>query len=350
MKGTPDDSEELFIDDSTIINIKEYNSIKDEIICEICQGILVKPKQCDSCESIFCENCINKWLKKNNSCPKRCPKFTIKDCPRLMKKLLEKLVIECPICKKEFNYDFLVYKHYDECLNGTKFIKCPFCPDCQIEKKTLEEYQKNFTDEKNKLLKEIQTLKDKIKELEEKNEENIKKKKEIDKNKNNCLYKWSKNQKKKNFQLTNDDKTLKVEHSGCYTIYVLNQEFFDKNIYSFGLLVNTFGKLYDHLAIGFINEIFNKDCFCCKPSNSFYLRVDEQTIYSNNVKYSIKIENKTFLSLLFILNLFENSLEIRNYDNNCPYGKIEIKGNKFQFFVSKCNYGIIEYTLLPSKL
>lgn len=58
------DNQELFIDDTTITNINEYNSIKDEITCEICQGILVKPKQCISCESIFCENCINSWLKK----------------------------------------------------------------------------------------------------------------------------------------------------------------------------------------------------------------------------------------------------------------------------------------------
>ena len=39
-------------------NLSDYNLIKDEIICEICQGILIKPKQCEICESIFCEKCI----------------------------------------------------------------------------------------------------------------------------------------------------------------------------------------------------------------------------------------------------------------------------------------------------
>ena len=71
------DNQELFIDESMIRNINDYNLIKDEIICEICQGILIKQKQCEICESIFCEKCINSWLAKNNSCPKRCDKFVI---------------------------------------------------------------------------------------------------------------------------------------------------------------------------------------------------------------------------------------------------------------------------------
>ena len=290
------DNQELFIDDSTITNINEYNSIKDEITCEICQGILVKPKQCISCESIFCENCINSWLKKNNSCPKRCSKFEIKDCPRLMKKLLEKLIIQCSFCKKEFNYDTFVDKHYEGCCKENKSIKCPFCPDCQIKMKEFEEYQKKNNEEKEKLLKEIEVLKNKIKELEENNENR------------NIILKWSRNQKKNNFKLNPDETSIKIEHSNCYTFYVLNQDFTERKTYSFGLSVNTFGKLYDYFAIGFINENFDDDCFCCKPGKSYYLRIDEETIYSDNVKYSTKISDKTFFKLLFILNLTENSL------------------------------------------
>jgi hypothetical protein len=315
-----------------IKNISEYNSIKDEIICEICQNILLRPKQCESCESFFCENCINSWLKKNNSCPKRCQRFAIKECPRLLKKLLEKLVILCPICKKEFNYDYFCYKHYEDCYNENKSIKCPFCPDCQIKLKLFEEYQKKYDEEKNQLLKEIQKYKDKIKELEG--------------NKGFTL-KWSRNQKKHNFRLSNEDKTITIDHSPCYAIYVLNQDFIGQNTYSFGLKVNTFGKLYDYLAIGFINEYFNNECFCCQPSNSFYIRIDVETIYSNNDEFLTKLDNKTNFSLRFILNLNNKSLEIQNYENNISYGKIGINGNNFKFFVSKCLDGTIEYSLLP---
>ena len=35
------ENQELFIDESTIKNISDYNLIKDEITCEICQGILI---------------------------------------------------------------------------------------------------------------------------------------------------------------------------------------------------------------------------------------------------------------------------------------------------------------------
>ena len=37
---------DINIDESMIKNIGEIDLIKDEIICEICNGIVIKPKQC----------------------------------------------------------------------------------------------------------------------------------------------------------------------------------------------------------------------------------------------------------------------------------------------------------------
>ena len=54
----------LHIEESIIKNIQEYNNIKEEITCEICYGIVVKPKICETCETLFCENCINNWKKR----------------------------------------------------------------------------------------------------------------------------------------------------------------------------------------------------------------------------------------------------------------------------------------------
>ena len=86
--------------------------------------------------------------------------------------------------------------------------------------------------------------------------------------------------KKAKFQLSNEDKTIKIEHFSCGAIYVLNQDFIGKNTCSFGLKVDTFGKLYYNFSIGFINEYFNYNyCFCCKPNNSFYIMIDEEAIY-----------------------------------------------------------------------
>ena len=45
-------------------------------------------------------------------------------------------------------------------------VKCPFCPDCQIKYKALEEYNNKLIEEKSKLLKEIQVYKDKLAERE----------------------------------------------------------------------------------------------------------------------------------------------------------------------------------------
>ena len=102
------------------------------------------------------------------------------------------------------------------------------------------------------------------------------------------------------------------------------------------------------MAIGFINDQFdNHNCLCCWPRNAFYIRIDEENIYCHNKETSTKLDNKTNLKLKFILNLNQNKLEIKNYDTNKSYGTVDVEGMKFKFFVSKCNNGIIEYTILP---
>ena len=325
-------NDDLFIDESMIKNIKDYNQIKDEITCEICQGILIRPKQCISCETNYCEKCINNWLSRNNSCPKRCSEFSIKESSKLMKKLLDKLVIQCKLCKNNFNYETFVFKHFEKCAEERKMIKCPFCPNCKIKFKELEEYNNNLNKEKNELLKEIEKLKDKIKVLESNSKNKLK---------------WSNVQKFQTYELSKDDKTIKIRFDDCYKIYLLDNEFSEKESYTFGIHINTFGKLYDYMALGFINEQFDYECLCCRPKNAFYIRIDEDSIYYNDKKISTKLDNKTNFKLKFILNLNQNKLEIKNYDTNKSYGIVDVDGITFKFFVSKCNYGIIEYTILP---
>ena len=320
------DNQELFIDESMIKNISEYNLIKDEIICEICQGILIKPKQCGMCESIFCEKCINSWLKKNKSCPKRCEKFVERSCPRLMKNILDKLKIECPLCKNEFNYESFVYKHYDICVEKKKMVKCPLSANCQIKYKTLMEYNNKLKEEKNEILKELE-----INEL---------------RNNYKSRLKWSKVQKNQNFSLTDEDRKIKINYSDCYNMYFIDYIFSDNIEYSIGIHVNTFGILYDFLYIGFINEKFDNNCLCCYPGNAFYIRIDDENIYYDNLNISTKVDNKTNFSLKFNLDLKNNKLDIKDFDTDKSYGKVDVNGKKFKFFVSKCNSGTIEYTIL----
>ena len=332
----------IIIDESMIKNVQEYNVIKDEISCEICSGILIKPKQCQSCESLFCEKCINEWKNKNNSCPKRCSKFILIDPPKIVKKLLDKINIQCSYCKSDFKYETYVYKHYPECYQKYKMVKCPLCSKSDIHYYQIEEYENKILKEKEQLLNEIKIYKEKIKELE--NNQNKK-------NLNIIQYKWCVNQKKSNFILSNDNKNIKINYSSCYNIYFVDFNFNGNNEYSLGISLNTFGKQLSLYYLGFINENFDDNlcslhCLCCAPDNCFYIRLDNGSLYEGKKKFSVKIEDKNKLNLLFILALKNKKLNIKNYDSNISYGIINVTGKSFRFFVGKCNSGEIEYHLL----
>ena len=325
----------IVIDESMVKNIQEYNFIKDEISCEICNKIVIMPKQCQSCETVFCEKCITEWKSKNNTCPKRCQNFIINDSPKLIKKLLDKINIECLYCKNVFNYDTYIYKHFSECYKKNRKIKCPFCSGCEVSYSKIEEYENKHLKEKEELLNDINRYKQKIKELEN--------------NQNKVQYKWATIQKKKNFELSKENKTIKIHYSSCYNLYFLDYIFDNSdNEYSIGISLNTFGKQLDYIQLGFINEYFTNYCLCQVPNNSFFIRVDNQTIYEGSKKkLTIDLLDKTKIILLFVLNLKTKQLNIKNYDTKKSYGIINVEGNYFRFLVSKCNPGDIEYTILP---
>ena len=67
-------------------------------------------------------------------------------------------------------------------------VKCPFCQNCKIKFKELEEYKNNINKERNELLKENQKLKEKIKELEGNSKNKLK---------------WSNSQKYQAYELKN---------------------------------------------------------------------------------------------------------------------------------------------------
>ena len=333
----------LIIEESMIKNINEINTIKDELTCEICNRIVIKPKQCNSCETIYCEKCINEWKNKNNSCPKRCSKFILTEPSKIIKKLLDKLIIQCVYCKKDFNYENYIYKHFVECYQKNKLVKCPFCSNCEIHNYLIEEYKNKYLKEKEELLNEINKYKQIIKDFENnKNKSNY----------NKIEYKWGNIQKKKNFILSNNNKNIKIDYSGCYNIYFLDYNFIGNTEYSLGISFDTFGKELGYIYLGFINEIFDTKlgggyCLCQLPENCFYINASAEKIFEGKKSISVKLENKTNLNLLFVLDLKNKKLNIKNYDSNNSYGIINVTGNSFQFFVGKCNSGQIEYHILP---
>ena len=167
-------SELDFVDYSSIQNKDFLEKVKDIILCSICTGLIVDPKQCRNCENNFCNHCITKWMKSSNSCPFKCQEFEIKETTKTVKNILEKLNLNCPHCDlKNLNYDSLM-KHIKTC-NSLKTY-CPAC-SCLVEVKLIKEFelQNKLKDEllqleevNDKLINENKALKDKMKVFEKK--------------------------------------------------------------------------------------------------------------------------------------------------------------------------------------
>ena len=162
-------------------------------------------------------------------------------------------------------------------------------------------------------------------------------------------FKWNKIQKKNNFLLSNNDKTIKIDYSSCDNSYFLDYIFEKEMEYCICISINTFGRDLDYNIIGFMNENeeLSNYCICQEPKNCFYVNIYTEVIFQEEFKFKVQIKNKTYLRLKFILNLKSKKLDIRDYDSNSSYKTIDIIGNKFKLFVAKCNSGTIEYNILP---
>lgn len=336
---------QIIIDDSMVTNDQEYNIIKDEITCEICTCIVINPRQCDVCETVFCDKCIKAWLKKNNSCPKRCENFKIKEASKIIKKLLDKLNVSCFYCKKQFHYEEYINKHFKECYEQNLLIKCPLCKNCEIKKQTLDEYKKEILKENEMLYNEIKVLKEKINILEK--EKNQQYRYIAEKPKIISEYRWNRVQNKNDFVLSYDQLTIRINYNSCYNYHYLDYIFKEKKIYTFGILIKNFTDNNQYNHIGFSNEkLTNYDCLCTQSSNCFYLRIDIKTLYEGKTAHLVTFDIKNILKFRFILNLIAQSLEVLDYDTNKSLGLINVIGTSFKFFVSKCNSGSLEYTIL----
>ena len=113
----------MSLEKENIANLNEIAAFESEIMCTICQSILIDPYQCNQCENYFCNNCINIWQKTSRTCPFKCPKFQLKEA-KLIKQLLHKITFKCPHkCGND-----IPYKEYFKHIDDT-------CPSLTLEKK-----------------------------------------------------------------------------------------------------------------------------------------------------------------------------------------------------------------------
>ena len=97
---------------------KDCENLTENFICAICLGLVNSPLLCKENECIFCQECINSWLKKNMDCPNCKKRFYSIQISRLLKNVLNKIRFSCINCKKGcaqiIDYENFV-EHIDKC-------------------------------------------------------------------------------------------------------------------------------------------------------------------------------------------------------------------------------------------
>ena len=53
-------------------NVVDPRAVKPELLCSICQQVLVQPLQCSKCKQKFHEECLDKFLAEVGHCPSLC--------------------------------------------------------------------------------------------------------------------------------------------------------------------------------------------------------------------------------------------------------------------------------------
>ena len=109
--------------------------------CSICEGIIFDPVACNDCKEVFCKQCIQSKIYKNEKCPlEDCFPITVSVIiDEVFKKKFEKVKINCFYnCNSEIN--LLNYAlHLQECEVEYKEIYCKFCRTGKIKEKIINE-------------------------------------------------------------------------------------------------------------------------------------------------------------------------------------------------------------------
>ncbi|XP_054163770.1 E3 ubiquitin-protein ligase NRDP1-like [Oppia nitens] len=116
-------------DINRFVNLSQTD--RDELVCIICKDIMCSPLVAQCCQQAFCEECINRWLESNNTCPYDRKPLTINGLSLPMiaiSNILAKLQITCEYkdngCDQVIALDQLD-KHVVDCKFSPK--KCDKC-------------------------------------------------------------------------------------------------------------------------------------------------------------------------------------------------------------------------------
>ncbi|KAM3137409.1 hypothetical protein pb186bvf_010589 [Paramecium bursaria] len=119
----------------------DEESVKNNLlICPICQMVLIQPKECQTCQNLFCNECLGSWLSKSTTCPFKCPYPNFQQPHRFIKNALSNILLKCPNhqkgCKHKCTQENIEL-HYEKCqyvdqqIDDLNMDQIGFCNICQ---------------------------------------------------------------------------------------------------------------------------------------------------------------------------------------------------------------------------
>ena len=107
---------EDFINENTVINDKNYEKIKDSILCPICLNIIIDPKRCMICKKAFCAKCLDQWTIYSPKCPIKCNNSNYQ-IDQEKNEQLSKLKFKCKYCNNISEYNDMKNHYFSGCDN-----------------------------------------------------------------------------------------------------------------------------------------------------------------------------------------------------------------------------------------
>ena len=140
-----DKHNKVTINENLIINKTYYDYFHNQLTCPIDFNLILNPLMCSKCESSFCKDCIETWIKHNRSCPNKCTEFKIIPCSKAILKIHEGLKLKCNLgCDNEINLKNYI-EHQASC--KLKEVSCWVCNN-NVNQESISIQYKNYLDEK----------------------------------------------------------------------------------------------------------------------------------------------------------------------------------------------------------
>ena len=113
----------LITPDMIVVQAQDDAKIKEKtnfFVCPVCVNVVIDPKECSGCQSLFCKKCIEPWLERgNNHCPKKCKgneEVEFKEVHRFVMNELHELLFKCQNhgCGQQNTYQAAI-SHFKRC-------------------------------------------------------------------------------------------------------------------------------------------------------------------------------------------------------------------------------------------